>query len=107
MWQDDPKRSAEILARLPAGRWGEPDDMAGPAVFVCSSASDYLHGVVLPVDGGSLAGQADSTRRSAASDNAFAVAVTAASGATWSKPWGTSGRRWSSTETPAASSRAA
>lgn len=54
IWKDDPKRTAEILARLPAGRWGEPEDMAGPAVFLCSPASDYLQGVVLPVDGGYL-----------------------------------------------------
>ena len=48
----DAKRSAEILARIPAGRWGEPDDLAGAAVFLASSASDYVHGVILPVDGG-------------------------------------------------------
>jgi 2-dehydro-3-deoxy-D-gluconate 5-dehydrogenase len=51
----DPTRSAEILGRLPAGRWGEPMDIKGPAVFLSSAASDYLHGVVLPVDGGFLA----------------------------------------------------
>ena len=51
----DPTRSAEILGRLPAGRWGEPADIKGPAVFLSSAASDYLHGVVLPVDGGFLA----------------------------------------------------
>jgi 2-deoxy-D-gluconate 3-dehydrogenase len=54
IWQDDPQRTAEILARLPAGRWGEPADMKGPTVFLCSPASDYLHGVILPVDGGWL-----------------------------------------------------
>jgi len=54
IWHDNPKRTAEILARLPAGRWGNPEDLAGPALFLCSSASDYLHGVVLPVDGGWL-----------------------------------------------------
>ena len=48
----DAKRSAEILARIPAGRWGEPDDLAGAAVFLASSASDYVHGVIVPVDGG-------------------------------------------------------
>jgi len=41
-----------VLARTPAGRWGEPDDMAGAAVFLCSSASDFVTGAVLPVDGG-------------------------------------------------------
>jgi len=54
IWRDDPKRAAEILARLPSGRWGEPEDMKGPTVFLCSPASDYLHGVILPVDGGWL-----------------------------------------------------
>ena len=48
-------RSAEIISRLPIGRWAEPDDLKGPAVFLASPASDYLHGVVLPVDGGFLA----------------------------------------------------
>jgi 2-deoxy-D-gluconate 3-dehydrogenase len=51
----DAKRNAEILARIPAGRWGEPDDLAGAAVFLASPASDYVHGVILPVDGGWLA----------------------------------------------------
>jgi 2-deoxy-D-gluconate 3-dehydrogenase len=51
----DLKRNAEILARIPAGRWGEPADLAGAAVFLASAASDYVHGVVLPVDGGWLA----------------------------------------------------
>ena len=51
----DARRNAEILARIPAGRWGEPDDLAGAAVFLASSASDYVHGVILPVDGGWLA----------------------------------------------------
>jgi 2-deoxy-D-gluconate 3-dehydrogenase len=51
----DAKRNAEILARIPAGRWGEPDDLAGAAVFLASAASDYVHGVILPVDGGWLA----------------------------------------------------
>jgi 2-deoxy-D-gluconate 3-dehydrogenase len=44
-----------ILARIPAGRWGKPDDLAGAAVFLASRASDYVHGTVLPVDGGWLA----------------------------------------------------
>ena len=51
----DPARSEQILARLPAGRWGEPDDFKGAVVFLASSASDYVHGIVLPVDGGWLA----------------------------------------------------
>ena len=51
----DPKRNAEILSRIPAGRWGEPSDLAGAAVFLASAASDYVHGIVLPVDGGWLA----------------------------------------------------
>lgn len=55
IWQESPARSAEILSRLPAGRWGEPADLAGAVVFLASRASDYVHGVVLPVDGGWLA----------------------------------------------------
>jgi 2-deoxy-D-gluconate 3-dehydrogenase len=51
----DPKRNQEILARIPAGRWGEAEDLAGAAVFLASPASDYVHGVILPVDGGWLA----------------------------------------------------
>jgi 2-deoxy-D-gluconate 3-dehydrogenase len=54
IWRDDPDRNAEILGRLPAGRWGEPADLAGATVFLASPASDYVHGVVLPVDGGWL-----------------------------------------------------
>jgi 2-dehydro-3-deoxy-D-gluconate 5-dehydrogenase len=54
IWQD-PVRTASVLARLPAGRWGEPSDLGGAAVFLCARASDYLHGVILPVDGGWLA----------------------------------------------------
>jgi len=50
--QDDPVRSAEILGRIPAGRWGEPSDLGGAAVFLASRASDYVQGVILPVDGG-------------------------------------------------------
>jgi 2-deoxy-D-gluconate 3-dehydrogenase len=53
--RQDEKRSAEILARIPAGRWGQPSDLGGAAVFLASSASDYVHGAVLPVDGGWLA----------------------------------------------------
>jgi 2-deoxy-D-gluconate 3-dehydrogenase len=51
----DPARSAAMLARIPAGRWGVPGDIAGAAVFLASDAADYLHGVILPVDGGWLA----------------------------------------------------
>jgi 2-deoxy-D-gluconate 3-dehydrogenase len=50
----DAQRSGEILARIPAGRWGEPADLAGAAVFLASSASDYMHGAIVPVDGGWL-----------------------------------------------------
>ena len=52
--RDDPDRSRAILERIPAGRWGEPADLAGATVFLASSASDYVHGTVLPVDGGWL-----------------------------------------------------
>ena len=48
-------RSKQILDRIPAGRWGLPSDLAGAAVFLCSSASDYVTGHVLVVDGGWLA----------------------------------------------------
>jgi 2-deoxy-D-gluconate 3-dehydrogenase len=48
----DPNRSRQILERIPAGRWGEPNDIAGASVFLCSSASDYVHGQILSVDGG-------------------------------------------------------
>jgi 2-deoxy-D-gluconate 3-dehydrogenase len=51
----DAKRSADILARIPAGRWGNSDDIGGAAVFLASRAADYVHGVLLPVDGGWLA----------------------------------------------------
>jgi 2-deoxy-D-gluconate 3-dehydrogenase len=51
----DAMRAPQILARIPAGRWGQPSDLAGAAVFLASAASDYVHGVVLPVDGGWLA----------------------------------------------------
>jgi 2-dehydro-3-deoxy-D-gluconate 5-dehydrogenase len=53
--QADTKRNAEILGRIPAGRWGNPQDLGGAAVFLASSAADYVHGIVLPVDGGWLA----------------------------------------------------
>jgi len=50
--QADGVRSRQILERIPAGRWGEPSDVAGAAVFLCAPASDYVHGHVLVVDGG-------------------------------------------------------
>lgn len=50
--RQDPVRSAEILGRIPAGRWGDPSDLGGAAVFLASSASDYVQGAILPVDGG-------------------------------------------------------
>ena len=50
--RDDPERSASILGRIPAGRWGEPEDFKGPALFLASKASDYVHGTILTVDGG-------------------------------------------------------
>jgi len=52
--QKDPTRSRQILERIPAGRWAEPDDLAGAAVFLCAPASDYVNGHVLAVDGGWL-----------------------------------------------------
>jgi 2-deoxy-D-gluconate 3-dehydrogenase len=51
----DAKRNAEILGRIPAGRWGDPSDLGGAAVFLASSASDYVNGAIIPVDGGWLA----------------------------------------------------
>lgn len=48
----DADRSRSILERIPAGRWGEPEDFQGPAVFLASGASDYVHGTILTVDGG-------------------------------------------------------
>jgi 2-deoxy-D-gluconate 3-dehydrogenase len=50
--QADATRNRQILERIPAGRWGEPEDLAGAAVFLCSRASDYVNGHVLVVDGG-------------------------------------------------------
>ncbi|WP_315853861.1 SDR family NAD(P)-dependent oxidoreductase [Crateriforma spongiae] len=50
--RDDAVRSEQILTRIPAGRWGEPDDFKGPAVFLASDAARYVHGAVLLVDGG-------------------------------------------------------
>lgn len=50
--RNDPDRSASILARIPAGRWGTPEDFAGPVIFLASRASDYVSGTILTVDGG-------------------------------------------------------
>ncbi|KRE14781.1 2-deoxy-D-gluconate 3-dehydrogenase [Bosea sp. Root483D1] len=51
----DPSRNTAILARIPAGRWGKPSDIGGAAVFLASDAAAYIHGAILPVDGGWLA----------------------------------------------------
>ena len=48
----DPVRSEQILARIPAGRWGEPDDLKGAVVFLASAASNYVNGEIVKVDGG-------------------------------------------------------
>jgi len=53
--RNDPERSRSILGRIPAGRWGKSDDLCGAALFLSSAASEYVHGVILPVDGGWLA----------------------------------------------------
>jgi len=51
----DPDRNAAILDRIPAGRWGQPSDIAGAAVYLCTPAAGYIHGATLNVDGGWLA----------------------------------------------------
>ncbi|WP_313363652.1 SDR family oxidoreductase, partial [Mixta calida] len=53
--REDKARSEEILSRIPAGRWGLPQDLMGPVVFLASSAADYISGYTLAVDGGWLA----------------------------------------------------
>jgi 2-deoxy-D-gluconate 3-dehydrogenase len=52
--REDAERAEDLLARIPAGRWGEPEDLKGAAVFLASDAADYVHGAILPVDGGWL-----------------------------------------------------
>lgn len=51
---NDPERNRQILERVPAGRWGKPDDLKGAVVFLASHASDYVHGALIAVDGGFL-----------------------------------------------------
>ena len=53
--REDEERNEAILDRIPAGRWGDPEDMQGAAVFLASEAGDYMHGHILAVDGGWLA----------------------------------------------------
>jgi 2-deoxy-D-gluconate 3-dehydrogenase len=52
--RDDPERSDALLARIPAGRYGEPEDLKGAVVLLASAAGDFIHGTILPVDGGWL-----------------------------------------------------
>ena len=52
---EDPARNKLILDRVPAGRWGLPEDLVGALIFLASPASDYVHGILIPVDGGFLA----------------------------------------------------
>jgi len=53
--QDDPDRTAALMARIPAGRWGTPEEIAEPVVFLASDAARFVHGAIVPVDGGWLA----------------------------------------------------
>jgi 2-deoxy-D-gluconate 3-dehydrogenase len=53
--REDAERSQAILDRIPAGRWAEASDIAGAVLFLCSRAADYVHGAIIPVDGGWLA----------------------------------------------------
>ena len=50
--RNDPVRHEQVLARIPAGRWGKPEDFKGPVVFLASEAANYVHGAILVVDGG-------------------------------------------------------
>ena len=52
--REDPARSNTILSRVPLGRWGQPEDIAGPALFLASPAAAFITGAILPVDGGYL-----------------------------------------------------
>ncbi|MBW3633320.1 MAG: SDR family oxidoreductase, partial [Chloroflexi bacterium] len=54
MLRNDPERAHAMLGRIPAGRWGQPEDIQGAVVFLCSDAADYVHGAILPIDGGWL-----------------------------------------------------
>lgn len=53
--RDDPARTQAILARTPLGRWGQPEDVAGTAIFLCSPAAGFITGAIIPIDGGYLA----------------------------------------------------
>lgn len=52
--QDDPVRTANVMARTPMARWGTPEDIVGPTLFLCSQAAAFITGIVMPVDGGYL-----------------------------------------------------
>lgn len=54
MLRNNPERAGAMLGRIPAGRWGEPEDLQGAVIFLCSNAADYVHGTILPIDGGWL-----------------------------------------------------
>lgn len=54
MLRNNPERAQPMLGRIPTGRWGEPEDIQGAVVFLCSRAADYIHGAILPIDGGWL-----------------------------------------------------
>jgi 2-deoxy-D-gluconate 3-dehydrogenase len=53
--KDDPVRGPQLMDRIPCGRWGQPDELAGLAVFLASDASNYMHGSLVVIDGGWLA----------------------------------------------------
>src|SRR3546814_14673220 len=60
--QEDPVRSGPILARTPLGRWGKPEDVAEGVAFLCTPASAFMTGVILPVDGGYLIARSEERR---------------------------------------------